>query len=178
MDYQVVYNAAESDTSAMSLASNLLSLSIPVIILLACVGILIYVIRGRSRVQLKGLTFLVFPIILTLFAAFMTFLTVSSFFISKDNTSEIIDNEDYKVVEGIIENFDRMPYGGHKDESFTVNGVYFAYSDYGSYAGVNSFNQTASHGGPIRENGQQVRLTYITWGEDTNLIVKVEIAND
>jgi len=52
-------------------------------------------------------------------------------------------------------------------ESFTVGGRRFSYSDYEVTAG---FNNTASHGGPIRA-GLHVRVTY--WG---NLILRLEVA--
>jgi hypothetical protein len=74
------------------------------------------------------------------------------------------------VVQGPVENFHPMPASGHDLERFTVSGVHFAYSDYVVTAG---FNQTSSHGGPIRE-GLLVRISYrgpTTDGE----IVKLEI---
>jgi hypothetical protein len=52
-------------------------------------------------------------------------------------------------------------------ERFTVNGVEFSQSDYVVTCG---FNDTASHGGPIRE-GLQVRIHYVD-----NAILKLEIA--
>jgi hypothetical protein len=75
------------------------------------------------------------------------------------------------VVEGPVENFHPMPASGHDLESFTVSGVYFAYSDYVVTAG---FNQTSSHGGPIRE-GLLVRISYRGPTTDEE-IVKLEIA--
>ena len=65
-------------------------------------------------------------------------------------------NGTYEEVEGLVENFDPMPHSGHKNESFTVNGINFEYSDFGSSAG---FNNTKSHGGPIDE-GKYVRIKY------------------
>ena len=50
-----------------------------------------------------------------------------------------------------------MPHQGHSLESFEVNGHRFAYSDYIVTAG---FNNTQSHGGPIRE-GLQVRIVAV-----------------
>ncbi len=41
-----------------------------------------------------------------------------------------------------------MPYGGHQQESFTVEGVKFSYSDFSISP---SFNNTKSHGEPIRK---------------------------
>ena len=60
-----------------------------------------------------------------------------------------------------------MPAEGHQDETFTVNGIHFAYSDYVITGG---FNQTQSHAGPIRE-GFAVRIHYVARG---NIIVKLE----
>ena len=62
----------------------------------------------------------------------------------------------YQVVEGTVENFDPMPFEGHRDECFRVQDKTFCYSDYRIQPG---FNHSASHGGPIRE-GLPVRLAY------------------
>jgi hypothetical protein len=69
-------------------------------------------------------------------------------------------------VEGVVENFVPMPAAGHANESFTVNGVTFSYSDYEVTPG---FNNAASHGGPVRQ-GLYVRIWYV--GND---ILKLEI---
>ena len=75
----------------------------------------------------------------------------------------------FKVVEGEVRSFRPMPYSGHAYESFEVGGVAFHYSDYEVTPG---FNNTASHGGPIRE-GLPVRITY--YG---NTILRLEIRTD
>jgi len=75
----------------------------------------------------------------------------------------------YLVVEGAVEDFQPMPYGGHQDECFSVQRVRFCYSDYGSTPG---FNNTSSHGGPIR-SGLPVRVSYVG-----NSILKLEIRSD
>lgn len=63
----------------------------------------------------------------------------------------------YSVVVGNVSDFKPMPYAGHEDESFSVNGVHFEYSDYDlSKCG---FNNSTSHGGPISE-GLPVRISY------------------
>ncbi len=64
----------------------------------------------------------------------------------------------YEVVEGTVSNFHPMPYQGHDEESFSVSGVGFSYSDY--IGDSSCFNRTASHGGPIRE-GLRVRVAYV-----------------
>lgn len=71
-----------------------------------------------------------------------------------------------KRIEGRVERFQPMPFGGHSLEKFCVETVCFAYSDYVISGG---FNQTASHGGPIRA-GLPVRITYM---DDT--IVRLEV---
>jgi hypothetical protein len=76
------------------------------------------------------------------------------------------------VVEGVVENFHPMPATGHDEEHFTVQGVYFAYSDFGVTSG---FNNTSSHGGPIRE-GLYVRIHY-TGSATAGKIVKLEVGD-
>ena len=61
-----------------------------------------------------------------------------------------------QIVEGTVENFHPMPKSGHDTERFDVDGVHFSYSDFIVSPG---FNNTASHGGPIRE-GLQVRICH------------------
>lgn len=63
---------------------------------------------------------------------------------------------DYAVVEGTVSNFHPMPYSGHEEETFFVNGLRFSYSDYELGP---CFNNTASHGGPIRE-GLRIRIAF------------------
>ena len=81
------------------------------------------------------------------------------------------------LVEGLVYNFHPAPFEGHEDESFNVNGLRFAYSDYVISGG---FRQTSSHGGPMRE-GLHVRMRYIPnastdlKGRAVNLIVKLEV---
>jgi len=69
--------------------------------------------------------------------------------------------------EGRVEHFHPMPWAGHDEETFDVNGIKFSYSDYIITAG---FNNTASHGGPIRQ-GRPVRIC-----ERGNEILRLEVA--
>lgn len=77
------------------------------------------------------------------------------------------------VVEGIVQDFHPMPYAGHDTERFTVSGVRFAYSDYIVGPG---FNNTSSHGGPIRE-GVAVRIHY-SGSREHATILKLEIKEE
>ena len=74
---------------------------------------------------------------------------------------EMYLNNNYEIVEGIVSNFDPKPLGGHKLESFEVNGIKFSYSDSHSTAGYRPvFSKTRAHGGPIYE-GRYVKIYYI-----------------
>ena len=80
----------------------------------------------------------------------------------------------YSMVEGFVEDFHPMPYEGHQNECFRVKKERFCYSD---YAVSPAFNQSASHGGPIRA-GLPVRIAYY---EDDNFqayILRLEIRAD
>ena len=68
----------------------------------------------------------------------------------------ILSQNQAQIVEGQIENFQAMPYGGHANEMFTVQGITFAYSDFEI---TPAFNNTRSHGGPLHE-GLFVKIYY------------------
>jgi hypothetical protein len=72
-----------------------------------------------------------------------------------------------ELVEGPVTDFVPMPHSGHSDESFRVQGVNFAFSDYTVTAG---FNHTLSHGGSVR-GGSHVRIWHID-GEILRLEIK------
>ena len=77
---------------------------------------------------------------------------------------------EYQVVDGYVENFDLMPYEGHKDESFEINSVKFSYSDYNITFG---YNNAKSHGGVIKGNGQHLKIGYVV-NNGENIIVYIE----
>ena len=83
---------------------------------------------------------------------------------------EMLANDDVQVVEGYVEDFYPMPYEGHDTEHFEINGIYFEYSDYIAMSG---YHTSASHGGVITENGQHLKIKYITeeFGEETQNII-------
>lgn len=82
------------------------------------------------------------------------------------------NNGQYEIVEGYVENFVPMPYEGHSNESFEINGVEFSYSDYESHQG---YNNTKSHDGVIEGNGQHLKIGYIYYNKTYgNIIVYIE----
>lgn len=74
----------------------------------------------------------------------------------------------YSIIEGNVTQFIPMPWAGHALECFVVSGERYCYADY--IVGV-GFNNTASHGGPIKD-GLPVRITY----NARNAILRLEIA--
>ena len=72
-----------------------------------------------------------------------------------------------QMLEGRVENFHPMPFEGHDLEHFDLQRVRFSYSDFALGVG---FNNTASHGGPIRE-GLPIRICHRS-GE----ILRLEVA--
>src|SRR5262249_16213533 len=81
---------------------------------------------------------------------------------------ELAQQNRCRVAEGPVEHFVPMPYTGHQQESFSVAGVLFRYSDFTITGG---FNNTSSHGGPIRSDSH-VRICYDPFG---NVILRLEI---
>jgi len=104
------------------------------------------------------------------FVGFAILWTMTSFIATFDDyrrASGAMRSNQAEVVEGMVTQFKPMPYTGHAMESFVVDGVMFKYSDYVITAG---FNNTASHGGPIRE-GLPVKIWHLG-GEILRLDVK------
>jgi hypothetical protein len=91
---------------------------------------------------------------------------VSTYNLYTSAISALVDGN-ASVVEGRVSNFKPMPYGGHQYERFCVESRCFYYSDYASSVG---FNNTSSHGGPIKAD-LPVRVTFVG-----NAILKLEIA--
>jgi hypothetical protein len=93
------------------------------------------------------------------FLGFAIFWTVTSFLATYTDYRGAVHamrSQQARFVEGTVSQFIPMPYTGHAMESFIVQGVRFEYSDYVITAG---FNNTTSHGGPIRD-GLPVRIWY------------------
>lgn len=80
-------------------------------------------------------------------------------------------NNEFMKVEGSIRNFKPMPFEGHMNESFTVDGVSFNYTDYSNW--YYGFRNTKSHGGPLDKN-LYVRIGYVI-EKGENVIWKIEI---
>jgi hypothetical protein len=115
---------------------------------------------SRRFRQVFSWIFLLCGIVVTIFVLAGTYLQY---------TSALNDYKkgNYNIVDGIVTDFVPMPYTGHSYECFTVNTRRFCYAD---PMGTPGFNNTRSHGGPIRP-GLHVRVSYVG-----NVILKLEIA--
>jgi hypothetical protein len=106
----------------------------------------------------------------SLFALSLSAAIVSSRTGAYNTTKDLFDQKGNKTVEGFVKDFHPMPAEGHDMEHFTVNGVYFEYSD--NSLGDPGYNTSAINGGKI-QSGLHVRLTYIKH-YDRNIIFKIE----
>lgn len=162
MEYKIVYEVNNSGIESDWLLS----------VLLITGGLFLFFYNRKSSTD-ESSYYSIFGVLLSCLGLFFL---ITDNLITKINlyneTQEIYRKKQYDIVEGTIEYFDPMPYGGHKHERFAVKGVHFHYSDYDeSYYG---FNNTASHGGPLKTEGQHVRLAYIT-KDGRNIILRIEL---
>ena len=123
--------------------------------------------KGNARIGFAWFYFL--------FATIWIFIAVPSQVLSFWKNYKALAKHQYLTVEGLVENFDPAPEEGHKDESFTVKGVHFSFSD---YAITQGYNTTVSHGGYIRP-GTYVKLAYLCYPDSQNctdpLIIRIEL---
>ncbi|WP_217589082.1 hypothetical protein [Burkholderia sp. GbtcB21] len=123
----------------------------------------------RNDLPVQGPAFMrkVFPFVWLGFAILWTAIAFGSTYATAHRLQSAIAAGEVRVVEGEVSAFEPMPYGGHAMERFCVKQACFSYSDYVITGG---FNNTASHGGPIRA-GLPVRVGYVD-----DVIVKLEVA--
>ena len=135
--------------------------------LIVC-GLLFYFSRySRKRKEVRVGAILLFALmeIFTIYSAWSE--------MSADSAcNSAFKSGQYSVIEGTVEDFRPMPYEGHANEQFHVGSVRFSYSDYEDRPG---FNQSSSHGSPIRE-GLKVRISYSDdCSEWPKTILKLEV---
>jgi len=139
---------------------------LPGIILFGIIGAVIAIIQRRGRLSKS------FIVLTAVVCA--VFLLLASYTYNAPGVQDMYARAkdayiqgQYSTVEGTVTNFHPMPYSGHQEETFSVNGMQFSYSD---YVLIPCFNNTSSHGGPIRE-GLRVRIAY-----SGNCILKLEVS--
>jgi hypothetical protein len=102
------------------------------------------------------------------FALFWTATSFASTYFQYQRHADLVRTNTCRAVEGPVDDFKPMPAEGHADETFSVAGVSFSYSD---YSVTDAFNNAASHGGPIRSDSY-VRICF---DPQDNAILKLEI---
>lgn len=111
-----------------------------------------------------------FCIGVSIFIVFLGLVTVVSQIHMYNKTVKAYKEGDYITVEGYVEEFSPMPYQGHSDESFVIDGVEFSYSDFETGFG---YHNAKSHGGVIKGDGQHLKIGYVEYN-NKNVIVYIE----
>jgi hypothetical protein len=84
---------------------------------------------------------------------------------------KILDSGEYAVLEGPVKDFHPMPDDGSSNESFSIAGRTFSYSDEEPTLTTVCFNQTSPHGGPIHDS-MWLRVKFVD-----NCILEIETAD-
>lgn len=168
MEYELVYDAATSDGGIWSfVGGGVLFTFIGAFALLA-----IYIFKRYFGRETAG-DLVVFFRFFFGFALVWTLVASFSMWHQTNETASASRNDKCLVAEGPVLGFTPMAEYGGSHESFSVQGVDFAYSDYSITGG---YNNTVAHGGRITE-GSQVRLCYFYRSRtQSNIIARVEIA--
>ena len=140
------YNVLESGIKVVRFASNGL--------LMVLIGVIVIIMIRKFKIKLINIKFAYIWTGLVALLTTTAFISTGSEYLKYRRA---INEDKYQEEEGIVENFNpMMPSKGNKDESFTVNGVLFKYSDNIASAG---FNNSKYYGGPI-DSGKYVRIRY------------------
>lgn len=161
MNYRVVFDIASAGYKSWFFpAFGLLFIAVGIVLVLARKNL-----PGRwaKRPRLSA----VFSFFFLGFAVLWTLASFGATYSDYSALKEAERSGNVQRVEGRVSNFQPMPPSGHAMEHFCVNADCFSYSDYVITGG---FNNTSSHGGPIRE-GLPVRVTFVG-----NSIIKLEVA--
>ena len=161
MNYQTVFEVTDKSFSLMCL--------IP---LLVSAGLFFFAWYNRKcRLGLPGVkTDIIGLCIIGGITLFVSIILILDSLINQLEINKKYTSGRYTLKEKIMD-FYPMPVEGHSDESFTLNGIHFEYSD---FEPMYSFNNSASHGGPIKFEGQQVRIGFIT-NKGKNIILRVDV---
>ena len=161
MNYKVVFDIADAGYKSWTFPAFGF--------IFVCIGIVLIVSRKYAPWLWRGNSTMksVFPIIYFSGATLWTLVTFLATYSDYSALSSAQKTGRTQIVEGPVHDFVPMPVTGHSQERFCVSTRCFEYSDYGVTAG---FNNTSSHGGPVRDN-LQVRVTYVG-----NEIAKLEVA--
>jgi len=154
MSYKTIFDVAQNE--GLALRSSITGFAF------ICIGLLFFFARKKLNVPIR------YPSLFLAFSILWTCLKYSGNSSDYPALVAALHEGKCQITEGVVTDFKPMPYEGHQNETFVVSGIRFEYSDYNSSA---AFNQSASHGGPIKE-GLKVRIHHV--GND---IVRLEVPN-
>lgn len=126
-----------------------------------CLLILLNRFKSRYGSRIAGYFFI-------LCALAGTGYSLSLWYLSRRDHLALLANGRYEVVEGKVENFHPMPNDGSSNESFSIAGHSYSYSDHDDLKITDCFNQTAPHHGPIHA-GMVLRVKFTD-----NCILQIE----
>ena len=157
-NYKVVYDYI-LDPNSFSLADKML---IP----MGGALLLVYIYyKGLKKYKIA-------TIIITSAAILLSALVGISQYMGYKEIIAQIENGDVHIAEGKISNYKPIDPSKHESlESFLLNGIQFAYSDYHRISG---YHHACANGGIICVENQEVRLSYYT-REGLNYIIKIEL---
>src|SRR5271157_5028370 len=140
-------------------------------VLVPIIGLFLFGVALTWMEKRKIGTFVIKKIghVLCCVAILVAALTFAIWYGKKHTGTNALRSGECSVVEGRVASFRPMPYEGHPPESFTIEKERSAYSD---YAFTPCFNNTASHGGPIRP-GQNLRISFMD-----NCVLRIELLED
>ncbi len=131
------------------------------------IGLSMLIYQRKIPSDRRSLRSRVLPYFFTGFAVFWVAITFIGTFSDYWELRHALRSGQFEVVEGKVVDFVPMPPRGYAMERFTVNGHHYEFADNVITAG---FNNTQSHGGPIRE-GLIVRIADVR-----GKIARLEIA--
>ena len=155
MSYLVVFDTREVDYLSPSLGAT------------ALIVVLTAILLVLARKELDRRAGMVFSYLVIGLVGLGLAVTWSSTYREYSSAAAALDEGRTAVVQGRVSNFKATTSRGHEWERFCVEDKCFRYWDSGTSAG---FNNTSSHGGPIKP-GLPVRVTFVG-----NTIVKLEVA--
>ena len=171
MTYQLTFDCTQPPPMVASLVTTVHTGS-AISLTVAFITLLVVLALARPRMR-EWQLFASLALVIGLYAfAYYRLLPSHTHTVWNSSTAAKVCQEPAKVVSGVVTDFVPMPSGGHAYEHFCVHHVCFDYSDFVHTGG---FNNTSSHGGPIRA-GMDVRISYVERSiEPGNVIVRMEV---
>ena len=170
MDFTIIYE--------YSFRSNKILLSLPLLIfVITSVAAIIFIKKAYPKFSVLRQATLLFFWIMFCFSSIMTIIAVvriPGVLKEERNSKEALASNHCPVIEGLVEDFKSVNINGRCTESFRIGKIKFKYSDHVHIIG---FNQTSNENGPIRNNGQYLRIHYVN-KENENYILRIEVPKE